>query len=56
MTLAGNPRHIKNHPAQCTAVTAKLYVRCCSPSGGKVKMCPPARPAMQRTHATHARR
>lgn len=38
MTLAGNPRFRKNHPAQCTAVTAKLYVRCCSPSGGKVKM------------------
>lgn len=38
MTLAGNPRHLKKAPAQCTAADAKLYVRCCSDSGKKVKM------------------
>ena len=38
MSLAGNPRWLKRHQAQCTRQDEKLYVRCCSSSGAKVQM------------------
>jgi len=38
MSLAGNPRWLKRHQAQCTRQDEKLYVRCCSSSGAKVPM------------------